>query len=347
MKSPAEIIEALKRGPTDVVGLDLGRRAVHAVRMRKNGEELAVVAVDIIELPAPADAPEAEQADATAPSLLAFSSDLHAHYASVALDSGPATIRLLTLPGKERTDIDDQVIDNLGIENVDEYRISYTLLDDGSARTETRVVAVAYPEHLTAASLAMLPTTGTPAPHSIEVSGLASMTAFLNGPVSQRPKETLGLIDFGETSSLFAFFQRGTPVLIRKLERGTNALLERVEATLGVTHDTALGIISDGSFDISAVATEMLQPLIHQLVVSRDFVERRDNCKVNAVYLSGGLAASRDTQNEVGNAMGVTVESWNPFGDIAMAPNAIPEHLQGQEWRFAAAVGACMGTLEQ
>ncbi len=343
MKSPAEILQALKRGPTDVVGLDVGSGSVRAVRMRKNNDGLSVVGADIIDMPAPEG-----ETDETAPlPPLPFASHMNAHYASLAVDNGPAIIRLLTLPGKDDADLDDRVVDSMGLENPDDFRISYTLLSDGGGRNETRLVAVAYPDHLASAALGLLPTSGTPAPHSIEVSGLATMTAFLNGPVATREKDTLGLIDFGETSSLFAFLHRGTPVLIRKLDRGTNALLDKVEATLGVNRETAIGIISDGSFDISAAATEVMQPLIRQLVVSRDFVERRENCKVDAIYLAGGLAASRDTQNEVSSAIGVAVESWNPFDGLTMAADAVPDALKGQEWRFAASVGACMATFEE
>jgi Tfp pilus assembly PilM family ATPase len=173
------------------------------------------------------------------------------------------------------------------------------------------------------------------------------MTAFMNGPVAEREKGTLGLIEFGETSSLFAFFHRGSPVLIRKLDRGTNALLDKVEATLGVDRATANGIISDGSFDISAATEDVMQPLVRQLVVSRDFVERRENCKVDAIYLAGGLAASHDIQNEISGAMGVDVKTWNPFAGLTVAADALPEELEGQEWRFAASAGACMATFEE
>jgi Tfp pilus assembly PilM family ATPase len=311
--------------------------------MRKNNEVLSVVGADIIDMPAR----EGETDETEALPLLTFSSQVKAHYASLSIDSGPAVIRLLTLPGKDDADLDDRVVDNLGLENPEDFRISYTLLSDGGGRTETRLVAVAYPDHLVAAALGVLPASGTPAPYSVEVAGLATMTAFLNGPVTAREKDTLGLIEFGETSSLFAFFHRGTPVLIRKLDRGTNALLDKVEATLGVNRETALGIISDGSFDISAAAAEVMQPLIRQLVVSRDFVERRENCRVDAIYLAGGLAVSRDTQNEVSSAMGVAVESWNPFEGLTVADDAVPDALKGQEWRFAASVGACMATFEE
>ena len=326
-----------------MVGLDIGSATVRAVRMRKNSDVLTITAVDVIERPVPA-AGDSEEPVVT---LFDLPARIKARYASLAIDSSPAIVRLLTLPGKSEADLDTRVIDNLGLENPDDYRISYNLLADGAARSETRVVAVAYPDESAAEAIAMLPTTGTPAPFSLEVSGLATMTAFMNGPVAARENDTLGLIDFGETSSLFAFFHKGSPVLIRKLDRGTNALLDKVEAMLGVDRETAIGIISDGSFDISPAAADVMQPLVRQLLVSRDFVERRESCQVDAVYLAGGLAVSRDAKNEVGSAMGVPVESWNPFSGIALAEDAVPEQFEGLEWRFAAAVGACLATFEE
>lgn len=332
----------MKRGPTDVVGLDIGSTSVHAVRMRKNGDTLTVTAIDILEIP-----PSDREDDTAAPPPLHLPSAIRARYASLVVETSPATVRLLTLPGKGEADLDERVIENLGLENPDDFRISYNLLTDGGARSETRVVAVAYPEALAEATINMLPNTGTPAPFSLELAGLATMTAFMNGPVAARENDTLGLIAFGETSCLFAFFSGGTPVLIRKLDHGTNTLLEKVQSTLGVDRQTALGIISDGSFDISPAAKEVMQPLVRQLVVSRDFVERRENCKVSAIYLAGGLAASRDAQNEVRHAIGIDVESWDPFSGLTIAPDAVPETCAGQEWRFSAAVGACMATFEE
>lgn len=343
MKSPLEIIRTLKRGPTDVVGLDIGSASVRAVRIRKNNDTLTVTAVDILERPVQAGNEAEEHPLPT----LDLPSHVKARYASLAVDSSEAIVRLLTLPGKSEADLDTRVIDSLGLENPDDYRISYKVLADGATRSETRVVAVAYPDTLATDSIAMLPTTGTPAPYSLEVSGLATMTTFMNGPVTARESDTLGLIDFGETSSLFAFFHKGSPALIRKLDRGTNALLDKVEAMLGVDRETAIGIISDGSFDISPAATEVLQPLVRQILVSRDFVERRESCKVDAVYLAGGLAVSRDAQNEIGGAMGIPVESWNPFSGLNMAADAMPDKFAGLEWRFAAALGACLATFEE
>ena len=316
---------------------------MHAVRMRKNSDVLTITAVDVIDRPVAADSDGEERVVAP----LNLPARVKAHYASLAIDSSPAIVRLLTLPGKSEADMDTRVIDNLGLENPDDYRISYNVLADGAARSETRVVAVAYPDSPAMDALAMLPTTGTPAPYSLEISGLATMTAFMNGPVAARENDTLGLVDFGDTATLFAFFHKGTPALIRKLDRGTNALLDKVEAMLGVDRETAIGIISDGSFDISPAAADVMQPLVRQLLVSRDFVERRENCKVDAIYLAGGLAVSRDAQNEVGGAMGVPVESWNPFSGIAMAEDAVPEKFAGLEWRFAAAAGACLATFEE
>ena len=45
--------------------------------------------------------------------------------------------------------------------------------------------------------------------------------------------------------------------------------------------------------------------------------------------------------------MDVELDSWNPLERMTLAKDAIPPELVGQEWRLAAAVGACLGVLEE
>jgi hypothetical protein len=142
-------------------------------------------------------------------------------------------------------------------------------------------------------------------------------------------------------------FKNRIPILLRKLDRGTGSVLRRVEDMLGVDRATAKGIMSDGSFDISHAAKETLDPLVKQLIVSRDFVERRENCRVSAFYISGYLVGSRDTQDEIRSALEVDVSAWDPFDGLTVADGALPETLAARSGEFAAAVGTCQAALEE
>jgi hypothetical protein len=63
--------------------------------------------------------------------------------------------------------------------------------------------------------------------------------------------------------------------------------------------------------------------------------------------LSGGASLSKYWVEEIRNAMRIDAGLWNPFGDLHMADGAYPADLTGQEPRFSAAVGACLGVLEE
>lgn len=312
--------------------------------MRKSNDAVTLLAVDVLERP-PLPAVEPDE-DLPEPEPLDFPARVRGRYASLAVNSDRALIRLLSFPGRSDADIGHRVVEGLALENPDDYRISYNVLTAGAARADTRVVAVALPEDEAFDALGLLPRSGTPAPYSLEISGLASLTAFANGPVAAREDDTVGILVFGESSSLLALFRGGQPVLIRKLDRGTRTLLDRVVETLGVNAETAEGILADGSFDISPAVSDVMEPLVKQLIVSRDFVERRENCRVDGLYLCGGLVVSRDVQNEIQSSTGLDVAAWNPLDDVPAADDAVPEALGGQSWRFSAAIGACLATFE-
>ena len=89
----------------------------------------------------------------------------------------------------------------------------------------------------------------------------------------------------------------------------------------------------------------VLDSFIKQVIVSRDFVERRENCRISKIFASGGITASRDWLLELKTALGYDVELWNPFDILDVGEGVIPEDLVGQEGRFSAAVGAGLGTI--
>jgi Tfp pilus assembly PilM family ATPase len=180
----------------------------------------------------------------------------------------------------------------------------------------------------------------------LEISGLATMTAFLNALPEKDRHSATGVIDFGDTVTTYALFNRGALALVRRFAFGTIALLEKVQSTLGVDRETAQGIVTDGSFDISQSLNDILEPLIKQFMVSRDFVERRENCRLTRMYISGGLSRSRDAVEDIRSSMDVELEPWSPFQGLTVAKDALPDELVGQEWRMAAATGACLGVLE-
>lgn len=333
------ISEKFKKLPTDVTGLDIGTTNIKAVRMKKAKDgTTTLVAADIL--------PPLENTESGAhPAPYQLPPKLRGKYVSFAVSAERSIIKLLPFPGAFDSAAEAKLAGNLGVEDPSGYRISYKVITQGHGRVESRVLAVALQADAAAAVTALFPT-GIPAPFSMEISGLATMTAFLNGPGAAHKENTIGAIDFGANVSTFAIFNKGQLGMIRRFDAGTNLLLERVQNSLGVDRETAQGIVSDGAFDISQATNEVLEPLVKQMMVSRDFIERKENCHMQVVYISGALALSRDSFDVIHSAMGVEVNRWNVLDGLNVDANAIPSSIAGQEWRLSAAIGACQATFE-
>ena len=155
------------------------------------------------------------------------------------------------------------------------------------------------------------------------------------------------MVDSGSRVSFLGIFNKGVLVLIRKLDFGTSAILKKLQERLGVDAETAQGIVADTSFDISQALHDSMEVFIRQMVISRDFVEGRENCHVARLYACGGAVHFRHWVSEVQSAVGLPTETWNPFEGFPAGPLAIPENVKGDASRFAAAVGAALGTIEE
>ncbi|MEI6971443.1 MAG: pilus assembly protein PilM [bacterium] len=341
------LVSRLTPKPNDVLGLDIARSGIKAVRVRRNADgTFALVAADIlpgVTLPKkPDDAVEPVPA-------LKLPKNLLAKYAALAVTGENAIVKLLSFPGRAETlgaELDGKVMDSMAMENPNLFRVNYMVLTEGQSKTECRALAVAVPE-VEAKSAVMLLPSGLPTPNTIEVSGLAAMTAFLQSAGSKESDSAVGMLEFGSGASFFAVFNKKVPVLIRKFDVGSAHILGKVQESLGVDRATAEGILADGSFDISQQMGDVMDGFVKQIMVSRDFVERRENCRIARVYVSGGATKSRDWLTELKSALGYDVSTWNPFDSLKVPEGALTENLKGQESRFAAAVGAALATLAE
>ncbi len=342
-----EIIKQLKHGPTDVVGIDVGTSSVKTVRIKATDNNMELVSAEILppvkirEEPEPGSESEVPATDA-----LNLSRKVTGHYASIALSGENAVVKLLNFPGQFTDESVGKLVQSLGLENPDDYRIGYKLITQAYGKNEAKVLAVAIPEIDAAIVNDLLPS-GLPAPFSIEVSGLATMTAFLHGPAAELQTEAVGVVDFGAHTTSFGLFNKNVLALVRRFSLGTDSVLNNVQKALGVDRETAQGIIADGAFDISQSVVEVMEPILKQLIVCRDFVERREDCHVTKIFATGGLALSGDSIEEIHSSLGVDVETWNPLDYVNTSHDAIPESLAGSGWRLTAAIGAALATLEE
>lgn len=331
-----EFRERMKRGPTDVTGIDFGQASTKIVRLQKSGESFSLMGAELAPVLLHGESNEA----------ILIPPKLKARYVAIAVSGGTAVTKLLTFPGTMEHSFETNLAKTLGLDPQTGDRIAYRMITEGSGRTESRILAAAIPEADAASAMRMF-ATGLPAPCSLEVSALAALTAFEAGPVLNSPEPAAGMIDFGTETSTLSIFYKKSLVLLRRFDFGISKLLDRVTSALHIDADTALNILSDNAFDISELITEIMGPFSSQLIVSRDFVERRENCSLKKLYCIGGIATTPVAIHELERTLGLEVQMFDPFSIPLLhpsTPDAVPDD---QRWRFTAAIGAALGTLQE
>lgn len=331
MKSLSDLLKRFQRSYTDVLGLDVAGSGLKAVRLRRAEGTVSVVAADILR-------------DTTVSGPLDLPKPLKARYVAMATSEPGAVVKLLNLPAHSDKPVDVHVHELMGLAENDAYRLSYEEIS--ASRSDLKVLAVGLPGAVIQSLCGHFPS-GLPAPCSVEVSGLAVMTAFERGPVQDHRDDCVVAIDFGDRTTLVTFYQKGVIVMIRKFDVGVGAIIKKLQDSLGVDGEVAMGILSDGSFDISQIVRQTMEPFLQQLIISWDFVERRENTRIARLYASGGGASIIPWMREVQTSTGQEPVPWNPFAGLNMASEGLLDAWKGQESRFAAAVGAAMGAMEE
>jgi hypothetical protein len=327
-----------RKSPSDIVTIDLGTTGLKVVRIKRAKDGLTAIGVDI--LPPITFAGQ----DAGTKPKLELPKTLLTNYAALTLGAESAVVRILSLPPKAEQPTEEQVREQVGLGP--EFRVSFAVVSVPRPKAETKLLVVGVPEKDAQAVLSMV-AVGVPAPFSLEAAGLPALTAYLKGPGVQHTQDAIGVVEAGARLTFLALFQKETLVLVRKFDFGGDALVAKVQQQLGVDRDTAQGIISDGSFDISQPVHDVMDPFLRQLTISKDFVERREDCHISRIYVSGGPSLSQYWTDAIQNAAGVEVMRWNPFDSLRLAEGAYPANLQGQQTRFATAIGAGLGVFHE
>jgi len=333
-------LKKAKKSPQDILAVDLDPSGVRCVRLKKSGNEIHLLAMDILP---PVDLTSVAPRAGTE-KVMDIPKPLLARYVALCLTGEDAVVKLLTLPGQADNNLEAQIKDHMGIDEGD-FRFGYqNVTAPGHVKSETKVLTVAIPDNLAHMACHLFPI-GIPAPLSVELSGLSAINAFIQGPGQTVKNETVGVIEMGARVTFVAFFTRGELSLIRKFDFGQYAILDVIQKNLGVDQETARDIVADGSFDISGLVKDVSEPFVKQLVISKHFVERRENSHISQIFVPGGLGVSHDWLNEIKAAVSLDVDFWNPFDAVKLPAEGLPKQFEGQQSRFAAALGAALGNL--
>lgn len=346
MKFLSKLADSFNRAPSDLIGVDLDPTGTRVARLRKtaNGISLTDAAIlSAVEWPA-AKEDAAHRIEVIAP--LSLPPKLKAPHAAVCLEGCDAVVKLLQVPTAFDLSDADKVLNMMGIENGAHYRLALAVLAAGHGKQDTRILAVALPDLQAQRACRTFPS-GRPAPYSLELSGLGAMNSFLHGAGRAFHAETVGVAYFGNSFTSLAFFNQDVLTMFRTIDIGTLAVVERIKANLSCSEETARSMLSDGAFDISHLTGGATAKLVKQIALSRDFVERHDNCRVSKFFASGALAKSQHLLNDIKTSLHLDVAGWSPLDGLDVSAGALSEDLIGQEWQLTAAIGSCLAVFEE
>ncbi len=319
----------------DLVGLDFGASGLKAVRLTRAREKIQLVAADIL--------PPVPREGAGDRKRLGLPASLLTSYAAVCIGGARPAIRLLDLPVAAGVTAEEQIQQQFNLAG--DFRLGHFPVTPPGMKGTLRTVAVALPEEEAQAALQRL-AVGSPAPWSLELSTLAALGAFQAGPGGGTSEDAIGLVDTGVSASHVYILHQGRPVLIRRIEPGGAAVIERIREQFDVDEAMAADVLQTGAIDLSAIYRDTLATFFKQLTISREFAERHERCRMIRWYLTGGLCVNAFWSQTIAEVSGLPATVWNPMDGLAVAPHAIPERLRGQECRLAAAIGAALGGIQ-
>jgi Tfp pilus assembly PilM family ATPase len=337
MKMDLQSVLDKRRGPSELVCLDLGASSIKAVRMKRVKDQVHVLAVDTLPAISWMSADEAGRVGA-----IALPGSLTCNYAALCFNSEKAVVRMVNLPAHPDANhpLEAQLKDQFSL--TESHRLKSVVLTSSKSRGSIRVLAAAVPDEEIRALVGMT-SAGPPAAHRIELSSLATVNALLHGPGAQYRQEGLCLLDTGAHSTTIVFLNRGGLVLLRKYETGGEKLVGKIMESLDVDRETAVAMLAEGAIDLSGMVDAVLGFILRQLSISKDFVERQENCHVRRLFLGGGMSVSPVWADAVRRATDMEIQKWNPLEGLQGASDVVPDGLRGKESLFAGAVGVGLG----
>ena len=158
-----------KRRHNDLVGIDFATSATKVVRLKQSGDEISLIGIDML--------PAVDFGVAS--TRIELPRNMLSYYSCLCYSCPEAVVRMVNTPlAEESSTLPDSKIREL-LNVTEDYRPSATLINRGKGRQDSSFLAAAIPVDDVGFMLNMFPA-GPPAPASLEVSGLAVISAFLN-----------------------------------------------------------------------------------------------------------------------------------------------------------------------
>lgn len=333
-----------QRTPNDVVGVDFASNRSRVVRLKRGPAGMQIAAAGLMD-PITALQQSTPQ-DASAEVVkLDFAPAVKGRFAALSVCGQQAALKILRVPDGVDLSKDEEVATRCGLDSAAGYRCGHRVLLPPAARAEGRVLGLAFPEWQAEAMIACLPDTGTPAPRAVLISELSVINAFLNDPRFAAKKDAFGILHFDHDFSVIALFNDGVLSQLRTFSFGGAAVSAKVMQALNIDEPTAFGVLQDGAFDISHLLEEGTHEIRTQMVITRDFMERSENCVMEKLYLSGPETLTQPFKQSL--ASEDHFAEWRVNEAFETAAGAeLDERLVQEPWQMTAAIGAALSVLE-
>ena len=317
----------------EIVALDVGATCVKVVKLRRAGNVYTLLETEVL---------EAVDLSSQAQNRLDLDKKLQSAYAAVCYSGRNAQVRYLDVPGKVLTGsaLEARLRKLMGVGA--DQRVGGAVARIQKGGTENRVLAVAAPQDETN-RLRNLFTDNKPSLISLEISGLAALHTFENSTKARDNPGISAYIEAGNQVTVISFYIKGELALARKFEYGSRELIDRTKSLLECDEDTALGVLYDDPAPLRETAEAPMSSFLKQIAVSKQFVEKAEGAKIQAVYASGGLSYSPYWMSQMQECLESGISIWNPFTENGIT--TYPRGVKGVESMFAPALGAAMAIL--
>ncbi len=234
-------------------------------------------------------------------------------------------------------------MERLGLPEGTVHRIGYEVVS--TENRDQNVLAVSVPEKQTRWAVSLLPQ-GIPAPYSLQSSGAAALNCFARELTTHHADVPAIFVQVAGDVTHVAAFYKGRLAFYRQCQLGSHAIVRAIQDKLGIEEKLVPGALEDDLIDASAPIASAIDPLLRQLVLVREFVERKRSCRIEKILLSGSLLGTKYWNDPIVKVMGVAPATWNPLDTLPCQPGALAERVKGNESRFASAMGAALAVLE-
>ncbi len=336
------IKKMLDRSTVDVCGVSASSAGVTMVRVKKAGGNYTLAAAERFSEYRMHNASKGD--DSLEKKALNFPGRLKARYAALCCDVERGCMKILRVPDSFDMENRTDVMSRLALDESLPVRLAHRVIMPGGSKSDARILVSAMLEDRISSLMSLLPQAGMPAARLVQSSELAVINAFHHDPRLADEEDPYCVIHFDYDFCVVAMFNEGNLSQFKTFHHGVAVVLRKIAAALNVDESTAMGVLIDGAFDISHMIEDSLRDMRSHVVVSRDFMERSENCVMSKIFCSGPDSLTRPFLADLPG--GDQSSSWSVLDMCEQgADEDLQMELRSEPWQLAAPFGAAIGLL--